>query len=314
MSTQQRFVLTRSAGGAVRPASPVAAVPVAAKSPESGCGCGGSSRPSAPNFPEVRVNGVEIEAEAIARELQHHPASDPVEAWTEAARALAVRQLLAEEADRLGVAAEPEADGGVLETREEALIRALLDQVLAPVSPDPTECLRYYEGQRERFRTPDLFEASHILIEPETDDAAGWAAAEARVRDLAARIGDSRPAFVQAARGHSSCPSAQQDGSLGQVRRGDLVPAVQAALEATAPGTNRREPVRSRFGWHLLRLERRIEGQTLPFELVHDRIRDMLEARAWAVAAGRYVADLASRAQVEGVDLTTPDESPCAAC
>lgn len=309
MTDTPRFVLTRSSGRSSPPPPPVR--PAAAR---QGACATPPPRPPAPNFPDVSVDDVEIEAEAIARELQHHPAADPVEAWTAAARALVVRELLLRRARQLGVTADGDPDVDAEEAPEEALVRRLLDRELAPAKPDETECRRYYEGQRERFRTPELFEAAHILIEQGTDDAVGWAAAEAQARRLADQIGQSRSAFVQAARTHSTCPSAQQDGSLGQVRRGELASPVQAALEATPAGTNRAEPVRSRFGWHLLRLERRIEGRDLPYEVVKDRIRDTLEARAWAVAAGTYVSNLASAARIKGVELAAPTESPCASC
>ena len=75
----------------------------------------------------------------------------------------------------------------------------------------------------------------------------------------------------------------------------------QAGIEALEEGTTGREPVRSRFGWHVLRLQRRIPGKTLPFEIVEARIADMLEARSWSVSAARYVASLAARSQIEGV-------------
>lgn len=316
--TTARFILTRSSGRrapAPVPASslpsPASPRPVAAV---SGCGGHGERKPQPPTFPEVRVDGVEIEAAAIARELQHHPAGDPVEAWTEAARALVVRELLLREARRRGVTPDHESDGGVREAEEEGLMRGLLEEALDPPQPGEAECRRLYEAQRDRFRTPDLFEAAHILIEPDGDDPDSWAAAEARARELRADIGDSRAAFVEAARGHSTCPSAQQDGSLGQVRRGELAPPVQAALEDTPPGANRAEPVRSRFGWHLIRLERRIEGRDLPYEVVQDKIRDTLEARAWAVAAGQYVAELAAAAEIQGIEFAPPGQGPCASC
>lgn len=315
--TATRFVLTRSSGrSAPLPGPPPAPRPrpAPAAATDSGCGHAATPRPKPPTFPDVRVNDVEIAAEAIARELQHHPAADPAEAWTGAARALVVRELLLQEARRRAITPEPEDEGGVRESEEEALVRRLLEQALNPAEPGEAECRRLYEAQRERFRTPDLFEAAHILIEPESDDETGWAAAEARARALRADIGDSRAAFVAAARDHSTCPSSQQDGSLGQVRRGELAPPVQAALEDTPAGTNRAEPVRSRFGWHLIRLERRIDGRELPFEIVQDKIRDTLEARAWAVAAGQYVAELAAAARIEGVELAVPEQSPCASC
>lgn len=268
-------------------------------------GCGGGPEPAIPpppSFGDVRVNGVEILPEAIAQEIQHHPAPDAETAWVEAARALAVRELLMQEARRLGIEAEPEEDeSGRTEAEDDALVRALLEAKVRPEAPGEAECRRYYEAQSHRFRTPDLFEAAHILIEPEGDDEPAWAAAEAQARTIASETGDDPKAFAEAARAFSKCPSAQQDGSLGQIRRGELAAPVQAGIEALAEGTAGREPVRSRFGWHVLRLHRRIEGRTLPFEIVRDRIADMLEARSWSLEAARYVADLAAKGRVEGV-------------
>jgi peptidyl-prolyl cis-trans isomerase C len=270
-------------------------------------GCGGEAEPAIPpppSFGDVRVNGVEIEPEAIAQEIQHHPAPDAETAWVEAARALAVRELLLQEARRLGLEAEPETDeAGRLEADDDALVRAVIEQEVEPEVAGETECRRYYEANVARFRTPDLFEASHILIEPEGDDKAAWAAAEEQARRIATKVGDDARAFAEAARACSQCPSAQQDGSLGQIRRGELAAPVQAGIEALAEGTAGREPVRSRFGWHVLRLHRRIEGRTLPFDIVRDKIADMLEARSWSMAAARYVAALAARSEIEGVRI-----------
>ncbi|MDX9875616.1 MAG: peptidylprolyl isomerase [Spongiibacteraceae bacterium] len=266
-------------------------------------GCGGGQPQIAPSsYGEVRVNGVAIAPAAIAEELQHHPGATPDDAWMAAARALAVRELLLQEAARRGMWPEPEVDDlGRHETDDDALIRALLEAALEPAVASEEECRRYYEARTERFRTPELFEASHILIEPEEASAAGWEAARQRACLIAAEVGDDAQAFAAAATEFSRCPTAQQGGSLGQVRRGELLAPVQAALEALTPGTASREPVRSPHGWHLLRLARRLEGRTLPFELVQSRIADMLEARAWSVSAAHFVATLASEARVEGV-------------
>lgn len=287
-------------------AAPARPAPVMPNACESG-GCGSTTpdarmRPAPLSFGAVIVNGVEIEPEAIAQEIQHHPAPDGETAWMEAARALAVRELLLQEARRLEIESDPDEDeAGRSETEEDAIVRSLLEQKVEPLAAGEAECRRYYDGRVDRFRTPDLFEASHILIEPEGEEEAAWAAAEAEARAIAEEVGNSMEAFAAAAREFSKCPSAHQDGSLGQVRRGELVPAVQEALEALPEGTAGREPIRSRFGWHVLRLQRRIKGHTLPFEMVRPKIADMLDARAWTVAAARYAAELAQSAVVEGV-------------
>jgi len=270
-------------------------------------GCGGGPEPMLPpppTFGEVRVNGVEIPPEAIAEEIQHHPAPDAETAWVEAARALAVRELLLQQARRLGLAAKPIADeAGRIEVDEDALIQALLEAEVEPAEPGDAECRRYYDANIDRFRTPDLFEAAHILIEPEGEGETAWSAALARAQAIIAEVGDDPAAFAAAARTHSGCASAQQDGSLGQIRRGELVSEVQAAIEALAEGTASREPVRSRFGWHVLRLHRRIGGRTLDYEVARDKIADMLEARSWSIEATRYVAGLAAANEIEGVRI-----------
>ncbi|WP_299822278.1 peptidylprolyl isomerase [uncultured Jannaschia sp.] len=245
------------------------------------------------------MNGIEIDPEAIAREIQHHPAPDADAAWREAARALAVRELLLQEAHRLDLS--PAGDEERSETDEDALISELLDAAVVPEEAGEEECRRYYDADRQRFRTPDLFEASHILIEPDGDSPGAWSVAGIEARRIAGEVGDDPTAFATAARELSTCPSAQQDGSLGQVRRGELVAEVQQAIEALSPGETCRRPIRSSFGWHVIRLARCIEGHVLPFEAVHDKIGDMMAARAWTMGAARYVADLADRANIEGI-------------
>jgi peptidyl-prolyl cis-trans isomerase C len=269
-------------------------------------GCGGPepALPPPPSFGEVRVDGIEIPPEAIAREIQHHPAPDAETAWREAARALVVRELLLREARRRGIEAAPETDeAGRRESDDDALVRALLEEAVEPEEPGEAECSRFYEARRERFRTPDLFEVAHVLIAPEGEDEAAWADAEARARLVIGEVGDDPSAFAAAARELSACPSAAQDGALGQVRRGELLPAVQAALEAIPEGTTRAEPVRSPHGWHVLRLHRRHPGRELPFEAVAGRIAETLAARSWSLAATRFVASLAAGAEIEGVTV-----------
>jgi peptidyl-prolyl cis-trans isomerase C len=271
-----------------------------------GCGCATTAaEPIFPSFGEVRVNGVEIAPEAIAKEIQHHPAGAPEATWRAAARALVVRELLLQEAARLGVEADPQTDAaGRRETVEDARVRALLEDLVVAEAPSEADCRRFYEARRARFRTPELFEAAHILIEPEGGD---WAAAEAEARALAFAVGDDARAFAVAARERSACPSAQQEGSLGQIRRGELETPVQQALEALAEGTTARAPVRSRHGWHVVRLHRRVAGGEAPFEAVQPAIAEMLEARSWARAAATIIRELAARAAIEGVCIETEE-------
>lgn len=255
--------------------------------------------------PSLVIDGVEVPERLIAQEIGHHPAPSLAEARTAAARALAIRALLLDRARRLAIEAQPEVDeDGREETGDEALIRALLEQEVRPAEPDAEERRRFYDARPDRFMTPPLIEASHILIQPAEETLDAWeaarAAAQSVVNHLAARPGD----FAEIAQGLSQCPSREAGGALGQLSPGDLAPEVETALDALSPGMTSTEPTRSRFGWHVLRLDRRSPGRRLPFEHVEADIADHLRQRSWAGAAARYVAELAEQARETGVALT----------
>jgi peptidyl-prolyl cis-trans isomerase C len=255
--------------------------------------------------PKISVNGIVIPHDLISREAQNHPSRTPVAAWTEAARALAVRELLLQEARRLGVAAEAATDAeGRRETDEEAMIRALVAREVATPEPDAETCRRYYEQNRRRFRSPDIFEVAHILIAAPRGDALRYDAARQKARELTETLSREPEQFTELARAHSDCPSRESGGNLGQITPGSTVPEFEAALQKLATGAVASEPVESRFGVHVVRLDRRIAGRELPFELVADRIADYLRERVQRTATAQYLQVLAGKADVQGVELT----------
>ena len=254
----------------------------------------------------VTVNGVAIPHDLIAREAQNHPAPSPVAAWTAAARALVVRELLLVEARRLGIAELPVADAaGRIETAEEAQIRALLEQEVKVPEADEASCRRYYERNLRHFRSADIYEAAHILIAARRDEPEAFAAAREQTTALLTELGKDASLFAALARTHSTCPSAESGGNLGQITSGDTTPEFEKALLSLDPGETTRTPVETRYGFHIIRLDRRIAGVPLPFEIARERIADYLAERAQRLALAQYVAVLVSRADVSGIDLPT---------
>lgn len=252
----------------------------------------------------VKVNGVTILRAAISREVQHHPAPSPVAAWAAAARALAVKELLTQEARRTNVATDPLTDdAGRRETEQEAAIRALIERDVVTPEPDEDSCRRYYAQNRKRFRSPDIFEASHILFAARAHDAEAYGAARAKAEQALAVLRNNPGAFADLARLHSACPSGALGGNLGQITTGDTTPEFEQALFALEPGTISPEPLATRYGHHIIRLDNRYPGQDLPFELVTDRIADYLRESVRRRATAQYIARLVSAAQIEGIDL-----------
>ncbi len=245
----------------------------------------------------IALNGVEITEAAILEEMAHHPgAPSPRDA---AAHALAIRELLLQRARSLGL--EP-ADG---EDTDDAVIDALIAREVRIPEPTDSECLRYYEGHREQFRSGDLVEASHILfaVTPNAPLAAIRARAEAALKELLAEPGR----FADLAAKLSNCPSGAQGGNLGQLGRGDTVPEFEAALlESKAVGVLPRL-VNTRHGFHIVLVNRRIESTQVPFEPVARRIAEYLSDSVRRKALQQYIRLLAAQAEISGVDFDAAD-------
>ncbi len=257
----------------------------------------------------VSVNGVKIARDAIVREMQNHAAPKPIAAWQQAARALVIRDLLLQEARRLDIAAEPASDEkGRRETDDEAKIRALVEREVTVPEPDDETCRRYYEQNCARFRSVDIYEASHILFAAVLADKEAYAQARADAEGVLAVLAERPEAFAALAKSYSRCPSAQQGGNLGQITNGQTTPEFERALTALAPGATCTEPVATRYGFHVIRLDRKIEGQTLPYELVAARIADYLRESVRRRADAQYIARLVSAAKIEGIELAGAGE------
>jgi peptidyl-prolyl cis-trans isomerase C len=251
---------------------------------------------------QLRVNGTTIPPEAIARERAlHGEAPDPEAA---ARRTLAIRELVLQRAGELGLL-----EGGLPRARvafasrdgEDAVIAQVLDAEVATPVPSVDECRRYYDARPGRFTSGELVEARHILfaITPGTPVMALRERAEA----LLAEIRAAPQRFADRARELSNCPSGQRGGNLGQFGRGEMVPEFERAVFASSATGVLPALVATRYGFHIVAVERRIPGQQVPFAAAAARIGQYLAAEVEARALRQYVEVLAGRADIDGADL-----------
>ncbi len=251
----------------------------------------------------VTVNGVTISRKAIATEVQNFPARSPVESWRAATCALVIRELLLQEARRLQISVEQKEDeDGRKETEEDALLRALIEREVPIPEADEETLRRFYDNNRQRFVTSPLYEARHILVAARRDDDSAFAAAREKAVSIAAVLATDPDRFTALARTHSDCPSAELGGSLGQIGPGDTTPEFELALFKLAVGEIS-GPVETRYGVHLIRLERKIESSRLPFEAVRERIASYLDEHVRRRAVAQYISLLIGRADIRGVVL-----------
>lgn len=244
----------------------------------------------------VRVNGVVIDEDAIEREMRFHEgAPSPREA---ARCALAIRELLLQRALSIGLATP--GDCADEDLREEVIDRLLEREAPTP-EPTEEECRRYYEAHPERFASGEIIEAAHILfaVTPNAPVEAIRAQAEAALK----RVLDEPDRFGEFAKRLSNCPSGEQGGSLGQLQRGDTVPEFEQAVFGSEAAGVLPQLVRTRYGFHIVKVARRVPGQRLDFETAASHVAQELRARVQAKAMEQYVRMLAAQADIEGVDL-----------
>ncbi|HEX5959956.1 MAG TPA: peptidylprolyl isomerase [Rhodanobacteraceae bacterium] len=209
----------------------------------------------------------------------------------------AVHELLRQRAEALGLLAS---DAGDADT-ERAIERTLAEEVPVP-EPTDEECRRWFEANAGRFRSGDLVCARHILFQvtPGSPVPAIRGVAEAMLHEIQAN-----PAlFGERAREHSNCPSGANGGQLGQLQRGETVPEFEKAIFGDDASIGiLPKLVTTRHGFHIISVDKRIEGKQLPYDLVRDEAAAELRRRSEARALSQYVRVLAGNADIEGVEL-----------
>ena len=249
-------------------------------------------------WPRITVNGVTLAPEAMALEVQYHPAESREEASFLAAQALVIRELLRQRSLDLGLVVQAEAD----ESEEEAITRQLIELEVALPACDEASCQRYYESNTERFHTAPLLAARHILIECAPEDGEARSLAREKADQLLELLHQDGGRFAELAAAHSACSSKVQGGALGQISKGQTVPEFERQLFKLPAGLATL-PIESRYGWHLVTVDQRLEGQALPYEVVAGSIRAQLQQGVWQKAVAQYLQTLIGAADIRGIQL-----------
>lgn len=209
----------------------------------------------------------------------------------------AARELLRQRALALGILDVACVDGAAI---DEAIEEVLAREVVIP-SPTEDECRRYYDAHPLEFQNGDLVHARHILFQvtPAVRIPEIRAEAERTLNELLR----NPERFAARAAEFSNCPSGQQGGNLGQIGRGETVPEFEQALFRLGPTGLLRELIKTRYGFHIVMVDKRIPGTKLPFDIMRDKIAERLRAAVEEKAVRQYVNILAGRANIEGVEL-----------
>lgn len=148
-----------------------------------------------------------------------------------------------------------------LEEAKKAILGQLVIQdVLSKVAVDDKDVLEYYNQNLDFFKEPEQVSAKHILVDTIE-----------KANEIVNEINNGL-SFEDAAMKYSSCPSKEKGGSLGVFGRGMMVPEFEeAAFNAEIDVMTK--PVETQFGYHLIKVEEKIEPKTKSFDEVGGMIK-----------------------------------------
>ncbi len=136
-------------------------------------------------------------------------------------------------------------------TKKQLLIQVAVSSVLARATVSEEEIKKYYEDNKEEFRTQELITARHILVDS-IDEA----------NNIYEEIKNGLD-FSEAAEKYSKCPSKAQGGSLGTFTKGQMVPEFEkAAFEAKVNEVTK--SIKTQFGYHLILVDNKRESMIKP--------------------------------------------------
>lgn len=178
---------------------------------------------------------------------------------------------------------EKEIKDEYLKRNEEIKIEHLLIKPAKEIKIEEKEIEKYYQENKENYRIPEKIKVRHILIkveEPERKEAHG------RIKEVGERLKRGED-FEKLAKEFSQCPSKEKGGDLGFFKKGDMVEEFERVAFGLKEGQISR-PVRSRFGYHIIKLEERKESYIPPLDEVKEKIKRILkEEKGWKIAKER---------------------------
>ncbi len=185
--------------------------------------------------------------------------------------------------------------------REQLMVQRLIDtKVRAGIVISPQEVARELAAHPELARGGDRVRASHILVR--VGEAPSEEPARRRIEDLRQQLvrgGD----FAALAKQYSEDPHAPDGGAMDWVAQGELMPELDAVLFQLKPGEIS-QPIQTRLGFHLVRVEERRAADQLAPEHAQSAVYQRLYEQKFQQAFTRWLTQLKERAYIS--ILTNP--------
>lgn len=152
----------------------------------------------------------------------------------------------------------------IANARKDILAQMAMREAMKDVTVAEEELKAYYDANGDRFKKGETVNAKHILVDNEE-----------KCNEILKSIQSGEIVFEVAAQQNSTCPSGQKGGDLGVFGKGQMVKEFEEAAFAAEIGAVV-GPVKTQFGYHLIKVEAKNEASVMPFEEAREKIRRTL--------------------------------------
>ncbi|MDD2852421.1 MAG: peptidylprolyl isomerase [Desulfuromonadaceae bacterium] len=214
----------------------------------------------------AEVNGSSITTGDFDRELKNLPEYLKTMANTPQGRkemldTMVIRELILQQASKEGLDKGAEIEEKLQELKKRLVVESFLKKKVEAESKVSDEDLKkFYEQNKDKFKSGDQIKASHILVKSEKE-----------AKDILAQL-KSGASFEELAKKSSVDSSAAKGGDLGWFGKGNMVPAFEKAAFALNEGQIS-GVVKSDFGFHIIKLTGKRAAGVRPFEEVKEQIK-----------------------------------------
>jgi len=263
----------------------------------------GFAQAPAPDPVIAKVNGTEIHQSdlALAEEDIGHdmPANDAAGKREYLVNYLTDLILIAKAAEAKKIPDSPEFKARMAFARNKALMETVLAEE-SKTAVTEAALRKIYEDATKQMGGQEEVHARHILFRVnDPNDKAASKAAEDKVKATIERIKKGED-FATLAKALTEDPSGKQDGGdLGYFTRDQMVPEFSEVAFRLEKGKIS-DPIKTQFGWHVLKVEDKRTREPPPFEKVHDEIENFATRKAQVDLVTKLRAD----AKIERLDKT----------
>jgi len=165
--------------------------------------------------------------------------------------------------------------------------------------PTDSEVRQFYDNNPDKFTKPEQVHARHILVkvEPGSGDAA-WNEAKEKIEKIHDTATSDGTDFGELARDKSDGPSAKNGGDIGFISQKQFDENFTKAAFDLEKGEIS-EPVKTRYGWHIIKLVDRRESRTVPFEEVKGKLSKQLKNKRVHEKLQSYIEELRKDAEIK---------------